>query len=196
MLNLHATVRGAIQSVNPDVAAIYLKSLGNTPNAAGQQTPSYAPPIFVQLQAQPPSGRDLRHMEFLNIQGATRVGYLYSNPSGIGRVTARGGDLLQFSSFVGAPPENWLVTRVDERWNVGTNNIDSADLPASPPTSGWTKLWLTLQTDPPTDFVYDSSGQFVEDSEGRPVLSSKSKYLTDKAGNFITDSKGAVLVTS
>jgi hypothetical protein len=124
-LNLHATVRGAIQSVSRDIPASYLASTGYTPNTAGRQVPNYAAPVTVQIQIQPPTSKDLRHMEFLNIQGTTRVAYLYSNPDAIKRVDAKGGDLLEFTSFVGDPVDKWLVAAVPERWNVGQNGLDT-----------------------------------------------------------------------
>lgn len=150
-LNLHATVRGAIQSVNPDIAASYLASTGYAGTSAGKQTPQYAAPVTVRIQAQPPSGKDLKHMEFLNIQGTTRTVFLYSNPQAIDRVDARGGDLLQFPQFTGAPTDNWLVAAVAETWDVGTNNAPASELPTPPPSySGWTKLYCVLQTDRPS----------------------------------------------
>lgn len=149
MLNLHATVRGAIQSVNADISAAYLKSLPYTMFASGRQKPQYAAPVTVQVQVQPPSSRDLKQLEYLNTQGTTRTVFLYSNPEGIDRVNVKGGDLLQFPQAAGAPVDNWLVVGFPEWWDVGTNNEDPADLPASPPTSGWTKLFVVLQTDRP-----------------------------------------------
>jgi len=149
-LNLHATVRGAIQSVNADITAAYLASSGYAANPSGRQIPAYAAPVNVPIQAQPPSGRDLRHMEMLNIQGTTRVVFLYSDPSAINRVNVKGGDLLQFPQWGGAPVDNWLVVRIDEAWDVGTNGAPSSELPTPPPSvSGWTKLYVVLQVDRP-----------------------------------------------
>lgn len=134
-LNLHAVVRGAIQAVSPDRSIAYLKSIGYAPNASGKQVPSYAPALPIKANIQPPSGRDLRHLEFLNIQGTVRTVYLYSNPQAISRVDARGGDLLQFSQFSGAPVDNWLIVHVEETWDV--------------PYRGWSKVYALLQTDRP-----------------------------------------------
>ena len=149
-LNLHATVRAAIQTVNADITASYLASTGYTANGSGQQAPSYAASVDVQCQVQPPSGRDLRHIEFLNIQGTIRTVFLYSNPQAIDRIDARGGDLLQFPQFSGAPVDNWEVFHVGETWDVGTNAAPASELPTPPPSySGWTKLYVVLQTDRP-----------------------------------------------
>ncbi len=148
-LNCHAAVRGAIQALNPDISATYLASTGYSVNEGGQQTPAYAAPVTVKIQAQPPTQRDLKHMEMLNLQGTTRTVFLYSNPEGIDRVNAKGGDLLQFPQFSGAPVDNWKVEAAAETWDVGTNSAAASALPASPPTSGWTKLYVVLQTNRP-----------------------------------------------
>lgn len=142
-LNLHATVRAAIQTVNADVSATYLKSTGYTANAAGKQVPAYAAPVTVPIQVQPPSGKDLRHLEYLNVQGTTRALFLYNNPQAIVRVDARGGDLFQFPQFTGAPLDKWLVVEDPETWDVGSNG------PAIATASGWSKLLVVLQTDRP-----------------------------------------------
>ncbi len=135
-LNLHSAVRGMIQAVNADISATYLQSTGYTLNASGQQVATYAQAKTVQIQVQPPSGRDLQHMEFLNLQGVVRTVFLYSNPQAVDRINVQGGDLLQFPQFHGEPIDNWLVTYVDQTWDVGL--------------TGWTKLIVTLQTDRPS----------------------------------------------
>ena len=136
-LNLHDIVRPAIQAVNPDTPAKWLVSTGYTPNAAGKQIPAYATPVRVRAQVQPPSGKALRHAEFVNIQGTLRSVYMYGAPSAVSRVDAKGGDLVQFPQVVGAPVDNWLVFLVEEQgWNVN----DGA----------WSRVAVVLQTDRPS----------------------------------------------
>lgn len=164
MLNLHATVRQAIQAINADIAAAYFKSMGYQANAIGRQVPSYAQPVDVIIQTQPPSKMDLAHAERMNIQGTIRVVYLYSNPDAVRRVDAKGGDLLWFSPFDGAPVENWLVAGVPERWSVGTNNAAPSQLPASPSTFGWSRLYCVQQVDRPVlslNIVTDSGADIT-----------------------------------
>lgn len=122
-LNLHATVRQAINVVNKDITALLLPSTGYSNNSAGRQVPQYGTGVSVKVQSQPPSGKDLKHMEFLNLQGTTRTIFVYSNPHAIARVDVKGGDLLQFRGFAGAPVDNWLVAVVAERWDVGQNGL-------------------------------------------------------------------------
>jgi hypothetical protein len=130
-MNLHGMVRGAINSVNPDVTALYLASTGNTVNADYSQTPGYAAGVPVRIQAQPLGKEELRHVEKLNLQGVFRTIFLFGNSQGVVRVLAQGGDLLQFAPFQGQAVQTWKVVYVDGPWNVEQG--------------GWTKLIVVLQ---------------------------------------------------
>lgn len=136
-LNLHAITRPAITAVNADTAATWLVSAAPTVNPDGSQTPNYAAAQSVTAQIQPPSGKLLAHAEFLNIQGTIRSVYMYGNPQSISRVDAKGGDLLQFPQYPGAPVDNWLVLIVEEQgWDLTDAN--------------WTRVGVVLQTDRPS----------------------------------------------
>lgn len=135
-MNLHGIVRGAINSVNPDRPALLLSSIGNTVNADFSQTPGYAPGVAVRIQIQPLGKEELRHIDRLNLQGVFRTVFMYGNTQGVVRVQAKGGDLLQFSTFQGERVQNWkVVGPVDGPWNVENG--------------GWTKFIVCLQTDTP-----------------------------------------------
>lgn len=134
-MNLHSIVRGAINSVNADRTALYLASTGNTVNADFSQTPSYAPGLLVRVQIQPLDKEGLRHVDRLNMTGVFRTVYMFGNTQGIVRVQAKGGDLLQFSTFQGEAVQNWKVVEPAGPWNVNDG--------------GWTKLVVVLQTDTP-----------------------------------------------
>lgn len=135
-MNLHGIVRGAINSVNQDRVALYLKSLGPTSNADFSQTPTYAPGVPLRIQVQPLDKEGLRHVERLNLTGVFRTVYMFGNTQGVVRVQAKGGDLLQFHTFQGEPVQNWKVVEPDGPWNVNDG--------------GWTKIIVVLQTDTPT----------------------------------------------
>lgn len=134
-MNLHGTVRGAITSVNPDITAQYRASTGPTSNADFSQTPTFAAKIPVRCQVQPLSRGDLQLIEKLNLQGEFRSIFMFGNPQGVERVSAKGGDLLQFSPFRGEPVRVWKIVNVDGPWNVEGG--------------GWTKLIVVVQTDAP-----------------------------------------------
>lgn len=155
-LNLHAAVRGAINPVKQDIPAWWAVSSGYTTDAAGKRTPTFTIGASVQIQEQPPSYRDLQHINMLNLQGVVRTVFLYSNPNGVNRVNVKGGDLLLFPQWLGAPMDFWLVTRPDEQWDVT-------------PGGGWTKLYATLQTD---------RNYTIVDAQQRPVLDAKGHMVT------------------
>lgn len=132
-MNLHSVVRGAIQTVNPDITAVFLASTGNAPDAAGKQTPTYAAPVNVQVQVQPLSSQDLQHLDFLNLQGEFRALYLYGDAEGIVRVNQQGGDIFKFAPFAGQAVRTWLTVKADETWNVDAG--------------GWSRVLVQLQAD-------------------------------------------------
>jgi hypothetical protein len=133
-LNLHAAVRGPIQTVNPDLTAVYYSSQPPTTAADGQRTPVYIQtPAQVQVQAL--SGKDLRHESFMNIQGVKRSVYMFGNTQGVSRPDVKGGDLLAFPQVRGGANQLWLVVIVLESW--------------SPDPASWCKLGVVLQSDAP-----------------------------------------------
>jgi len=131
MMNLHATVRGPITTVVPDIAATWQQSAGYAANAAGARTPTYAAPVAVTVQVQPLSKQELTHTDFLNIEGVYRSVYLYQNAQGVDRPNVQGGDLLAFPQVPGATPQVWLVVNNSENFQG----------------VGWTRVIVCLQTD-------------------------------------------------
>ena len=126
-MNLHAIVRSIILAVNPDRAGTWRRSSGSTTAADGTRTPTYIDTV-VQLQIQALTGRDLSHLNMLNIQGVQRVVYMYSNVQGVVRVDNKGGDLLLFPQDLGGTVNTWKVVVVLETWS-----------------EGWCKIGVTLQ---------------------------------------------------
>jgi len=157
-LNLRAKVNGALQGVNADVLGWWYQSNGWVPSTSGdgRQDPSYLAAQSVRLQVQPPSARDLRFAEYLELQGVIRTVFMYANPQGIVRVNQLGGDLLVFPQWHGQTNDTWKVEQPEEQWDVGTR--------------GWTKLLAVLQTDRLYS-VLDGAGRLVLDGQGRIVVS-------------------------
>lgn len=129
-MDLHALVRGAITTVNPDVVGSILPNAGTyTTEADGTQVPAYLDPVTpVPMQVQPLSSRDLRQLESLNITDVDYAVYVNGPVTGVDRATGQGGDLLTFGGKV------WLATAILEAWNL---------------TAGWTKVAATEQLDTP-----------------------------------------------
>ncbi len=129
-LNLHNAVRTAIDAVNPSFTGVWRQSTGYTTNADGTRTPAYAD-ATVLMRVQALSGRDLKHTEFLNMQGVKRSVYLYGNVQGIVQPDVKGGDILQFPQNRGGSNRDWLVVVVLESW--------------APDAAGWCKVGVVLQ---------------------------------------------------
>lgn len=131
--NLHGLVRGAINSVNPDISATYLASTGNTVATGGKQTPTYATGVPMRIQSQPVSTGDIRRYDFLSGQTISRAVWMFGVTQGIVRSMQLGGDLLKFPQFNGGPVKTWLVKAVDETWS---------------PDGSWCKVICIQQLDP------------------------------------------------
>lgn len=122
-MNLHTIVSGVIGAVNPFQFISVQVSTGNATNPDGTRTPQYITATNVSAQVQELSSADLRQLDSLNIQGATRMMYLDGRLDGVVRVTDKGGDLVTLRDGT-----LWLTTQVVERWD-----------------EGWCKIGLTLQ---------------------------------------------------
>lgn len=122
-MNLHLTVRGAITSVNPDTPGQWYRSTGYATGGDGTQAPTYAAPVTLPMQVQPLTGKDLKKLEGLNIQGITRTVFVNANVQGVDREAGQGGDLICFADVATVPPDLrgtwWLCTTVLDTWGVG-----------------------------------------------------------------------------
>lgn len=115
-MNLHGLVRGAITSVNPDQTGLWRKSTGNNVSPGGRVIPLYDTVTQVPIQVQALSGRDLKHINYLGVQGVRRSVYMFGNVQGVNRPNAQGGDLLVFAEVPGESLKTWLVSIVFETW--------------------------------------------------------------------------------
>lgn len=114
-MNLHGMVRGMISTVNPDQIITLKRSLGYETDKAGKQIPKFETlQGLAQIQAM--SSGDLRHAEFLNIQGIMRAVYLYGNWCGVVRADQKGGDLLEFGQTPDGKIQTWKVVSIVETW--------------------------------------------------------------------------------
>jgi hypothetical protein len=147
-INLHAAVRGPINAVNPDILGTWRESTGSTTDAAGRVTPAYVDHA-VPMQVQALSGRDLKHTDFLSMQGVKRAVYLFGTVQGVSRPQVKGGDLLQFPMITDGPVLVWLVVVELEQWN---------------PNGTWCKVGVVLQAEPATTPVPDVTGETLADA--------------------------------
>jgi hypothetical protein len=132
-MNLHSAARPAINAVNPDILGTWRKSNGYTQGADFRPVPGYTDVLNVPMQVQALSGKDLKHENFLSVQGIKRSVYVRGNVQGVVRPDGTGGDLLLFPANRGGPVRTWLVVAVLETW--------------TPDSAGWCKVGVVLQTD-------------------------------------------------
>jgi hypothetical protein len=148
-MNLQQIANGAITAINPNFPATLFISTGNTvinfvPTPSYLQTP-------ISAQVQPLTSGDLRQLDALNIQGASKAIWLNGAALGISRIKQRGGDIIVFAD--GTLPEGnvWLVKASLEQW------------------AGWARIAVELQDDavaPPTstpslDFSDPNNSQYL-----------------------------------
>lgn len=111
-MNVHGLALGATGAVNPPVLATIQTSTGSTTNADGTQTPVYTTASGL-VQVQGLSGRDIQHLNGLNIQGVTRKAYCFGDVNGIIRASGKGGDVLTLLDG-----SIWKVGVVFESWTT------------------------------------------------------------------------------
>lgn len=110
-MDLLSITSGAIEAINPRAALQWQASTGSSVGPSGKRTPSYANAVTVQGQVQPLTGKDLRQIEGLNLQGTLTAIYFEGSVDAIVRSANKGGDLV-------TDPDNnvWLVNQVLEAW--------------------------------------------------------------------------------
>ncbi|MDE3023800.1 MAG: hypothetical protein KGI54_18445 [Pseudomonadota bacterium] len=121
-MNLHGIASAAISAVNPMVPVSIQVSTGYTTNPDGTQVPIYST-VSGSGQMQPLTGKEIAHLDRMNIQGVEQSIYLTGNYEGIFRVLGKGGDLLLING------RTYLVETVFERW------------------PDWCKLGIVMQLD-------------------------------------------------
>lgn len=124
-MNLHSVAIGPISAINPQQTASVQFSIGSTSLPDGKRVPSYAPAVLLQAQVQALTGRDLRHVDALNLQGTVRSIYFWGSVDAIERFTGQGGDLITFPNVTpgfGAGSV-WLVNQVMETWDGWCHTI-------------------------------------------------------------------------
>jgi len=116
MINVRGIANAAIQPVNPNISAQYRASIGYTISAAGKQTPDYAADVPIRIQAQAVKGKDLEHVNNLNLEAIYKNVRMWGNAQGVERPRAKGGDLLVLPNVPGETAQTWLVVAVLETW--------------------------------------------------------------------------------
>jgi len=169
-LNLHSLVRGAINSVHPEVKATLYRAAGQVNGPGGEIKPIYAPgeAITVQVQSEGPSV--LAQVDRVGQEEVSRKFYLFSEPgpsrrvAGIVRPLSRGGDMILLGPE--APDPQVADQSSGSATEPGADTTPAGPGPGVTPgwwlveaviedfsLSGWASVRATLQVKAP-DFSY------------------------------------------
>jgi len=113
-MDLRSISNAVTDCVNPNISVTVQACAGYTIGAGLKQVPSYAAPVTGFAQVQALTQADLRHLDGLNIQGATQSIILRGPLDAIVRVNSKGGDLVTFGG------QTWLTVAVLEQWPLWT----------------------------------------------------------------------------
>ena len=113
-MDLRGISNSVSDTVNPNIAVSVQASTGYTIGLGLKQVPSYASPVTGFAQVQALTEADLRHLDGLNIQGATQSIILRGALDAVVRVNSQGGDLVTING------QTWLTVAVLEQWPLWT----------------------------------------------------------------------------
>ena len=109
-MDLRSISNAVTDCVNQNISVTVKASTGYTIGSGLKQVPSYAAPVTGFAQVQALTAADLRHLDGLSIQGATKSIILRGELNAIVRVNSQGGDVVT----IGA--QTWLTVAVLEQW--------------------------------------------------------------------------------
>jgi hypothetical protein len=109
-MDLRSLANSVTDTVNPNILVTVKASTGYAIGSGLKQVPSYAAPVTGFAQVQALTAADLRHLDGLNIQGATKSIILRGELNAIVRVNSQGGDIV----IIGT--QTWLTVAVLEQW--------------------------------------------------------------------------------
>jgi hypothetical protein len=114
-MNLRGIVNGATRSINPNAQAVVKVSTGYVTSPSGKRTPTFTEtPVSVQVQAL--TGKDLRQVDGLNLNGTLRAVYVNGAFAATIRAKQAGGDVIVFAPGTLQEGDTWLLVQVLEQW--------------------------------------------------------------------------------
>lgn len=123
-MDLRGLANSVTDTVNPNVLVTLQASTGYTVGAGLKQVPSYASPVTGFAQVQALTAADLRHLDGLNIQNATKSIILRGALDGVVRAHSKGGDLVTIGT------DTFLTVAVLEQWPLWTRAALVMQVPA------------------------------------------------------------------
>jgi len=113
-MDVRGIANAVTDTVNPNISVSVQGSTGYTIGSGLKQVPSYSAPVTGFAQVQALTQNDLRHLDGLNIQGATQSIILRGALDAVVRANSKGGDLVSFGG------QTFLTVAVLEQWPLWT----------------------------------------------------------------------------
>ena len=113
-MDMRSISNAVTDCVNPNISVTVKASNGYTIGSGLKQVPSYADPVTGFAQVQALTAADLRHLDGLNIQNATKSIILRGELNAVVRTHSQGGDIVTFGG------DTWLTVAVLEQWPLWT----------------------------------------------------------------------------
>jgi hypothetical protein len=113
-MDLRGLANTVSDTVNPNISVTVLASTGYMIGPGLKQIPTYALPVTGFAQVQALTQADLRHLDGLNIQGATQSIIVRGTLDAVMRFNSKGGDLVSIGN------QTWLTVAVLEQWSLWT----------------------------------------------------------------------------
>ena len=123
-MDLRGIANQSTDTINPNILVTVLASSAYTVGSGLKQVPSYAAPVTGYAQVQALTAADLRHLDGLNIQGATKSIVLRGELNAVVRAHSQGGDLVTFGG------DTFLTVAVLEQWPLWTRAAIQMQVPA------------------------------------------------------------------
>jgi hypothetical protein len=123
-MDIRGIANAATDTVNPNISVTVTPSTGYAIGAGLKQVPSYGPPVTGFAQVQALTAADLRHLDGLNIQNATKSIILRGELNAVVRTHSQGGDIVTFGG------DTWLTVAVLEQWPLWTRAAITLQVPA------------------------------------------------------------------
>lgn len=125
LMDIRGLANSVSAMVNPNVSVTIQASTGYTTGAGLKQVPSYAAPVTGFAQVQALTAADVRHLDGLNIQGASQSIILRGELNAVVRAHSLGGDLVTIGN------DTFLTVTVLEQWPLWTRAAIQLQVPAS-----------------------------------------------------------------
>ncbi len=122
-MNVFSLTSGPVANVNPPISGTLKRGAGYTTAGDGSRVPTFAKTIAADFQVQALTGKEIAHLDSLNITGRLQAVHYKGELIALDRKKGSGGDVLTYNG------DDWLVVQIIEFF----------------PATGWTRAAIQKQ---------------------------------------------------